>query len=307
MIIETISQKYRTVRELGGGRIEAYVCVREGCPPDRKYLLLGLTGEDLPKGLNAYFLKLAEKKNGNGAPDCFTRNGSLWLTFPYRDDPSLAERTDLTQEERLETFRSLMEQIVIKRLPLYLAYEALRPDNVAVSHVPEVSFNFFLTEPDEYACCSLLMVQRRLADCLRILFASELDAGLVPELDGFIRDLEEEDAGDYFEIYRRFRPLYGRLKEKREAGELREKPLALRIWESLRRALKPLKRVLAAALLLALAAALVWLILNPRRADEGRIPFTGIGTLRIRQEEESASYAGIEISAVGTAEETRSE
>ncbi len=306
MIIETISQRYRVVRRPAcDSRIEAYICVREGCPPEQMYLLLGLTGTGLPKGLNAYFLKLAEGGERDGGPECFTRNGCLWLVFPYRDELSLSEKAekDLPLRERLEIGRSLMEQMVRERFPAYLLYEALRPDNVAVSDVPEVFFNFLLTEPDEYECCGLLQVQRRLAGCLALLFTPELEEGLVPELEDFIRELAEEEEEGYFAIYRRYLKLYNRMKDLLAAGELRKKPLVLRIWKKIRGSFTYLKKVLAVAVVAALAAVLVWLIRNPKQADEGHIPFIRIGTLGIRQEERENSAEGIRISAVETSEE----
>lgn len=287
MVIQTISQGYRVIRRLyDSDQVKGYVCLEQGDLSKTLFLLVELNDPMLSKKMIPYFMELNTRENKGDFINCFVNGGSLWLIFRYYRYPFLYSKAkdDLRLKERLEASRTMVEQILIQNLPFYLQYEALNPRNIVVSDVPEVHFNFLLSEPDLLDECSLLDVQKRLASCLKALFAPELEKETVPELANFIMELQEKDYTGYSEIYRDYRKLYGLMDSVEEAEQPYSKNILLRIWKGLKGLYNVLKKVLYAAVLLVLVGMIIYIIVKPETTSDHTTQFNRIGTLDIRQE-----------------------
>ena len=197
MVIQTISKRYRVIRKLEGSPLtESYLCSDDQGSGRERFLVMGLTGDTLSRKIIPYFMELSRQKQAGDFLEGFISRGCLWLVFRYYDYPSLPERLEgeFLLDERLEAARSLMDRILAQALPVYIQYEALRPDNVTVSDASEVYFNYLLHEPEYMELCGMQDVQLNLADCMETLFSRELEEDLSEELKAFIAGLREKES-----------------------------------------------------------------------------------------------------------------
>lgn len=284
MVIQTISKRYKVIQTLLAGKeLEAYLCRDADTAGEERFLILGLTGDGLSKNMIPYFMELSRKREASDFLDCFIKNGSLWLVFPYFAYTPLAEKMKepFLQSERLEASRTLMERILSQNLPWYLQYEALAMDNLTVSDTCEVYCNYLLRETQLFETCHLENVCSRLADIFKVLFSWELEEQTSRELELFIKGLRECSYGSYTEIYRDYKALYEILVKLQSEGQLKPRGWLLRMWERFKVFLKKLKRILSIALLVGLVGFLLYVCIKPADLPAGRLEFDKIGTLEL--------------------------
>ncbi|MFR5601856.1 MAG: hypothetical protein ACLTKI_05630 [Lachnospiraceae bacterium] len=292
MVIQTISKQYKIIQTLVAGKeLEAYLCVDESKADDGQFLLLGLTGSGLSKNMVPYFLELSSRKEKGDFLDCFTSKGNLWLVFAHHSYTPLLEKMKepFLQSERLEASKSLMEKMLAQNLPYYLQYEALDFDNLSVSQSCEVYFNYLLKKPELFEFCRLEDVCGRLAGVFGELFSWELEEETSKELVSFIQDLNEKSFHSYTEVYREYTKLYEQLVKLQQEGSLKPKGWLVRLWERLKRLLKRLWQLLYIALLIGLVVFLIYTCVKPADLPAGRVEFDRIGTLDLKNSEETST------------------
>ena len=287
MVIQTLEKSYVVVKRCGaedGG--ERFIC-RDG-ETGGLVTLLRLKDRQVIAGVMEYVSAEVPDRIFTDFKGCFVNGAYFCVTMEYHEGMTLGqrlERENSTLGERLEVLLKLLEKAVLLKLPWYFFCDALDLEQVVVSSSLEVEFNYRLRDLSRCGACGRDQAYGRLAGVMKLLFKREFSRQVVPELEEFCRELEN-DPDRYescLELYRRYREISEGIAALPPDELKRPRTWPFRLWERVKRGARSAKKLAA---LLLLTAAVVYLIFTVKQAGlpgESRKVFRYIGTLEIAE------------------------
>lgn len=287
MVIQTLDKAYEVIKKIEENQGKAvYLCHRAGDEEGQLYLVTAFASDALSREHMIFFMELSLSKKIEDFEESFLKNEVLYLVFVYHQDESLMDalvEERLSIMERLEISRSLVEQLVSKNLPDYLLYEALSERNVRVAADGSVSFHYFMDNPECLGTDLYPNVVDRLCDWLNQLFLQELDGKAADPLEIFLEELQNGKYHSYVEIYRQYRMVYEWMEKQARTDGLEPDTFLIKLWKHMKKAVKWLRYLLYAAVLIATAAYLIYSIRKPEEG-KGSMPFGQIGEITLNEE-----------------------
>ena len=280
MVIETIGRDYRiTGRPDGDG---AFLC--ESTADGKRYLAVPVDDSELDAAAIDFLYRQTSNPVFSDLADCFVDRKTFFVTFKMHEGAALGELLsgeDMSLEERLYLLRKILECAILQKTPHYFLARCLSAENIFSTHDFSVSFRYDLRNLKKHADGTMRQVQLALRTTVALVFSEELKKEVIPPVKSFIASLETEEYADCMEIYKQL-SLTALAVMRIERAELQKpKTLPFRIWERLQKGFKPLKRILAAAILVAV---LGYMIMTFQAAGKDSGPaktITKIGTMEI--------------------------
>lgn len=242
--------------------------------------------------LNRYLLPMLVREKLNAAFEdylgVFSRDGEVYARFRYTDAPLLTERLergDFGFRERLEIGGNLLERVTLLNMPPAIQFQALRDGNVTVDDALRVRFNYVLESMDNCFNADIGFVCVRVSELLRKLFAQELSARSLPELEAYLKLLEQTRFQNYLEIYAGYDKVRKALLERTLSGPAEPRTWLFRLWEKLKKLTRFVRPVLAGLVLVAAFCYLVYTLLMPAQPKGTPVLFDSIGTVEIQNAE----------------------
>lgn len=300
MIIQTLDKAYEVIKKFEETSDHAvYLCRIPGDAEEHLYLVTAFHSEQIPREHVIYFMDLSVRQETEDLEACFLKNGFLYLVFRHVEEEKLRGKLDgggLPVAERLEASRSLMEQLVQKNLPEYLLYEALSSENVRESSDGTVSLTYFLKETRLIGQDLMPEICGRLAGWQEALFTREITGGTAEPMQRFVENLRAGKYHSYAEIYRRYKPVYEKMRDQAASNGLQPETFWIKLWKRLKKCGKWLRRLLYTAVLVALLAYLIYTILVPEESGTP-VPFQQIGDVELTAAETEGESTETETSS----------
>lgn len=289
MIVRTLERQFVVLQVLRSSENEE-ICVCQDLE-DEEAGLYTLARFRNP-ALNRYLLPMLVRQQSNPAFEdylgVFSRDGDIYARFRYTDAPLLVqrlERGDFSFRERLEIGGNLLERVALLNMPASLQFQALWDGNVTVDDSLRVRFNYGLESMDNCFNADIGFVSVRVAELLQKLFAPERSSKSVPELEAYLKLLEQTRFQNYLEIYAGYDQVRKKLLERTMSGPAEPRTWLFRLWERLKKLARFAKPVLAGLVLVAAFCYLVYTLLLPAQPKGTPVLFDSIGTVEIQSEE----------------------
>ena len=296
MIVRTPERQFVVLQVLRSSENEEICVCRD--PEDEGAGLYILARFRSPT-LNRYLLPMLARQQSNEAFEdylgVFSRDGDVYARFRYTDAPPLAqrlERGDLGFRERLEIGGNLLERMTLLNMPHALQFQALRADNVTVDDALRVRFNYVLESMDNCFNADIGFVCIRVAELLQRIFAPECSARAVPELEEYLKRLEQTRFQSYLEIYAGYDQVRKQLLERTLSGPVEPRTWLFRLWERLKKLTRFVKPVLTGVVLVAAFCYLVYTLLLPAQPKGTPVLFDRIGTVEIQNQDVQSGQEG---------------
>ncbi len=215
----------------------------------------------------------------------FSRDGDVYARFRYTDAPLLVRRLeqgDFGFRERLEIGGNLLERMALLNMPPALQFEALRDGNVTVDDALRPRFNYIFGSMDNCLNTDMGFICIRTAELLRLLFAPELSAKSIPELEAYLETLDQAGLQSYLEIYAGYDQVRKQLLARTLSGPAEPRTWLFRLWERLKRLSRFVRPVLTGLVLVAAFCYLLYTLLLPAQPTGTPVLFDRIGTVEIQ-------------------------
>lgn len=246
MIIRTYDRTYTVIwRIFADGQGEQYLCRSE----KEEYTIRMLRDRETYRPILSFFLEQVKKESFTDFRECFVSDGKLYLVFRYSRGPLLAEKLEketVSEKERAEIARKLLERIVCQDMPWGVLCDALSWDRITVSESLEIRFLYTLNDPEHLAERTKEEAGQILADVLRRILQAGTKRRNDPQTEAFFVWLSAGRFSSVLEIYERFQGLPSGPETSLEPSGRGEPSRPVR---ALRSSLSGLKKILAAALL----------------------------------------------------------
>ncbi len=288
MLIQSLEQTFTVIQLLSSSDLSvSYLCRDYAQQNPSDYLLVQVKEPELVKRIVPVFMEFTREDTFKDFAGSFPKDGSVYGVFHYSSFPTWAqkrERESCGLMERLEIAKNLLDKMLLYRMPLYFQRHVLTPDRVCVAPSLEIGFRYELQ--DIGFCFSVTQEQVSLAfqQFFEDLFSEELELQSSQSLEEFVLDCVKADSLE--DLYRRFIPLYQSLRE--QLGKPQTRPpqrnsKAFQIWEIVKDAVRLLRPVLAAAVILAVIIYLIatWNVGSQQADGAGTISY--IGTVEIKE------------------------
>ena len=301
MTIHTLKHAYYVIHALtANDKILSYLCIRAGESRDRQYLLMCLGAcedETLSGRLFLCFLDLYQSGRAEAFEECFVKNRAAWVVFLYFSGAPFLEKISegLLPEQKAEFGLELIASVCMQNLPFYLQYETADMRNIVVDETGKLNINFVLYDPQvleenmQFGDPILfLKVQKRLAECYRILFRDELKAGERSDLALFVRQLERAAFTGQAPLYLAYRRLYPGLPDFIKKCSLSRKSVLLPLWEKIYKNMNQIGQFCYCMCIGGLFGLLVYVCAAPDVSAGDGQKYASIGTLSLIENKEPA-------------------
>ena len=290
MLIQSLDQTYTVIQLLGrNDRAECYLCRDYARQDPSDYALVRLIDPDLVARMVPVFLRLEQEGMFLDFVGSFTGEDGVYGAFRYSGFPTWEQKRDreaCSLAERLEIAKNLLEKMLLYRMPPYFQRNVLAPGRICVSPSLEVGFRYGLEDIYNYFSVGPADACQGFRAFFEELFYEELAQGAAPELETFVSGCAAAEGLE--DLYRRFVPVYQALrapkegKQKKQAAPRRQ-GRAFQIWEAVKRVLRVLRPIVAAAVILAVVIYLIvtWDAGSEAAKDAGT--FSYIGTVEITE------------------------
>lgn len=250
MIIRSRESTYEVIERLPDGAAACHFrcrCAEDGA----EYHLAGFTGTSAMAEGPAV-LELAKNPAFTELKEYFVEREALYLVFPYPAGSSLAacleEKTDWAAMERFSVGQGVLERIILLQIPDWLLGGVLEPEAIYPEQEP-VGFYYFYTEPDREKT-EWEGIQAGIAGVAAGLLGKEIGKGRYPEIEAFLKRLEDGAFSDMMEIYRAYLELMPVCGEDRSPPKAEKIPLRERLKKWGKRLLTAFKLLMGAAVLI---------------------------------------------------------
>ena len=286
MIVRTLERRFVVLRVLRS-EAEEEICVCRDLEDEGEglYLLARFRDPILSRCLLPMLARQAANAAFEDFLGVFSQDGDVYARFRYTDAPLLAERLargDFGFRERLEIGGNLLERMVLLDMPPVLQFQALREENVTVDDALRVRFNYGLAPADNGLGADMGAVCGRTADLLRRLFAPELSARSLPELEGYLAELDHGRFRGYVEMYAGYDQARKALLERTLSGPAEPQTWLFRLWARIKGLARFVRPVLAGLVLVAAFCYLIYTLLLPTQTKGTPVVFDRIGTVEIQ-------------------------
>lgn len=286
MIVRTLERRFAVLRVLCSNQNrEIYVCQ----DLEEEGARLCTLARFRDPALNCQLLPMLARQQDNPAFEdylgLFTQDGDLYARFRYSEAPTLAqrlERGDLGLRERLEIGGNLLERMALLNMPAPLQFEALQEGNVTVDAALQVRFNYVLGSMAAFFNVNMDFVCLQTWELLHALFASELSARAVPELEAYLRQLKGSSFKTYLEMYTGYDRVRKKLLERSLDRPVEPATWLFRLWNRIKKLSWFVRPVLAGLVLVAALCYLLYTLLLPPQPKGTPVFFNHIGTVEIQ-------------------------
>ncbi len=283
MIIQTVKKTYLVIGYLEqDGQKE--ICLCENTVDRSRCLIIRIKDQQLILAAVEFLYEQVANEAFSDFQDCFVSEESLLLVFSCYEGQDLEQKIQSeysSLEERLEIIKKILERIILMGMPLYFASHCMELKNVFVSRSLHVSFRYEITDMGQSRLYSMIEVQSRLRKLMEFVFQDELKKEVIKPVADFQDALESRLYDGYLELYRGF--LHTReqvLALSKQDMEI-PKTWLFRMWERIRKLLKPLKKIIVIGILAAGLLYMLWTIdYASKPASSARI-VDQIGTLKL--------------------------
>lgn len=281
MTIQTLKHQYYILQKVRKTeQFEQFLCEDMEAAAGQQYDIFRFGQRELVKKLIIVFMEQSRNRALEDFRECFSRDGELCLVFTHPKEMSLTEKLDgelCILKERILIGKKLLERILLLNMPDMLVYDILQGDSIRVAASLDVSFRYTLDQIENFQSVTIKKVQDRLADIFSILFRRELQLEASTDIAEYIDSVRAGSYGSYLEIYQAYSQLADKLNQ--EGLVIRPNTFWFRVWEKVKAVCKKVKPVLVTALIVVLAAYLVYSILHPAQTTQEVFNFQRIGTL----------------------------
>lgn len=290
MMIRTYDSDYVVIRHVqSSSSKDMYICRRNDEQNGREYTVICMKDIAVCQQLLKFFSEKVDTKKFTDFVEYFTFEGKLHIVFFYSRLMTLDEKLRIQVcpfAERLEIAQKILERIIYLNMPYAFVADALIPNHITVSDTLDVRFNYGMSDSGRMDGCTLMEASQGIADVLRLLFEEELDKMSCPEIDELLQWLESDEYQTYLDIFYKFNEYYTLLKDKTEEEVAVPNTRLFKLWEKVKIVFRWLRKLLMAALLVAVVIYLAYSIadfINPQ--SNGNINsvdcFNAIGTQQI--------------------------
>ena len=290
MMIRTYDSDYVVIRHIqSSSSKDMYICRRNDEQNGREYTVICMKDIAVCQQLLKFFSEKVDTKKFTDFVEYFTFEGKLHIVFFYSRLMTLDEKLRIQVcpfAERLEIAQKILERIIYLNMPYAFVADALVPDHITVSDTLDVRFNYGMSDSGRMDGYTLTEASQGIADVLRLLFEEELDKMSCPEIDELLQWLESDEYQTYLDIFYKFNEYYTLLKDKTEEEVAVPNTRLFKLWEKVKIVFRWLRKLLMAALLVAVVIYLAYSIadfINPQ--SNGNINsvdcFNAIGTQQI--------------------------
>lgn len=283
MIIHTARNSYLMIGYIEQG-IQSELCLCENIENYRKCLMVRIMDPDRIHDSVGFLYGQAGNRDFTDFEECMVEEENLLAVFAYPQGQILEEKLSgeyMGIAERLDVVKNILERFILQNIPAYFAARCLRPGGVWVQRNGEVSFLYDVAGVERGADFGMREVSAALCGLLERLFSVELKNETVPDLKEFLKELEEDSFLDYMELYRRFQEIKQAILELPQETLSMPKTWIFRVWDRVKRSLKPLKKLFALVLFIVALAYMVWTIQTASQPAASMDLFDQIGTLDI--------------------------
>lgn len=237
MVISSQEHSYEVIRVLPGeGDVNHYLGRNEQAQ-DVHLILMGQADE-----LKSFFPFLSEMEGNAAFTDLleyFLQDGVLWMVFSWKQGQPLEEylKEPHTSAERFDMARQLMEQLILRMMPVCLQREVLTPGRVIVGEDKTLGFYYTFGSWREYGSvqdagktdnsgASAQSAARFLCALLKVFFLAEEESGLYPEWNEWIAAAGSKEQADVLDIYQEYvklTPVFTVEREKKKKPGFKDK------------------------------------------------------------------------------------
>lgn len=178
------------------------------------------------------FMPILSELDGNAAftdlKEYFLEDGILWMVFHWVKGRTLnallsSPEPKQAPAERFGLGRQLMEQIILKMMPVYLQQEVLTPERVIVGEDQSLGFYYSFGSWPDYPAVTEDAGNQSVKAILKLLLEKEEESGLYPEWNTWLASATDSWQGGTLELYQEYlklMPVFSaeREKEKGRAG-----------------------------------------------------------------------------------------
>lgn len=284
MVIETLETKYTVLRNLyGDDHTNRYICQDE--KSHRVYLLIRVRERDWIVKTLGFLTDQVNNRDFSDMVSCFFSEESLYIVMRHTEGKSVAEKLvdeECALTERITIGRSILDQLLLQRMPDYFMRDCLVLNSIRLSHSLQVGFSYELTDLVDYEKVSFKDVTRRLAVIWEALFAHELKIKTLSIVEDLIARLKDGEFPDLMSVYKVYDEACKKIAGMTNEDLEKPKTWIFRVWDKFKRTWPVIKRIIAVMLLV---AALVFLVITLtdywKTGNEDKI-FDYIGTLTIK-------------------------
>lgn len=215
MVISSQEHSYEVIRVLPAeGDVNHYLGRNEEAW-DVHLILMGQSD-----ALKAFYPFLSEMEGNAAFTDLieyFLLDSVLWMVFSWKQGQTLAEylKEPHAAAERFDMARRLMEQLILKMVPVCLQREVLTPERVIVGVDKSLGFYYSFAGWREYGQVraaggddgSVLLEEsaaRPLCALLKGFFLAEEESGLYPEWSEWLTAAETREQAEVLDIYQEY-------------------------------------------------------------------------------------------------------
>ena len=288
MIVRTPERRFVVIQVLRSDE-EAEICVCRD-PEDESaslYTLARLRSPALRRTLLPLLVRQQDNPSFEDYLGVFSQDGDVYARFRYTDAPLLVQRLErggFGFRERLEMGGNLLERITLLDMPPALQFQALRDGNVTVDDALRVRFNYTLDSADSCRSADMGLIALRVGELLEKLFAAERAAKSVPELEEYLKQLEQGAFPSYLAMYAGYDQVRKALLARTLSGPVQPRTWLFRLWERIKKLRVYVRPVLAGLVLVAAFCYLVYTLLLPAQPKGTPVLFDSIGTVEIQTE-----------------------
>ena len=283
MVIEKLGINYRvTGRQSAPGNDNVFIC--ESLADGKQYLVTAAHAHELDAGTVDFLYKQTANPTFSDLADCFVDRGRMYLAFRMYTGQPLREIMDtelLTLSERLNIMRRILEYAVLQSMSSYFLCRCLDTERIFFTRAAEISFKYQIDDLVNYGSYSMKHVRKALLGVTIELFQEELKKEVAPPIKEFVDALQAQDDGTCLELYRSFSIAAGEVLKIKTTELETPKTKPFRIWDKLKKGIKPVKRIIAAAVLIFVLVYMILTYRDARKKPEAVSVISKIGTLDI--------------------------
>lgn len=275
MIFESISKTYEVINlTVRHARYKVYKCKSGGAD----YILYLITDEELKRSVCVEFQRISETEF-DGLCEMFTVKDNLVIVMEYHDlseTGAFYTGREPTETEKVRFFGDMLAALCIHAVPNDIAADLIDHDNVGLTSDGNPQCRYELKSLLLYGNVKMKSVSEAFVEKLREAFESVPHSKRTAALESFCAELEKLPPADIMELYSR----YEQCVEPFAAmglGETRKQ----RMKRFAMKAVKVLKTVVAAAILVVAFAALFWSFFS-NKPESGGI-YEQIGDVKIEE------------------------
>ena len=285
MVIETLDKKYEVIRYLDSDKhMERYVCRDTEFAED--YFMIRIKEKKWIVSVMDFLMRQLENRDFTDLAACFFAEEHLFIAMRYVEGVTLAEKLsyeDCSLQERLEIGKAILDRLLLQHMPDYFMDDCLNDKQILLSPGMNVSFMYRMDGITDYEKTRFGDVEGRIAKLLELLFAEEIGKKTLPQMEAFIKALKKHAYQDLMSVYEVYDELYKAIPEMDPEELAMPKTRAFRAWERTKKIFRPIKKVVAALLILASIGFLIWSAYDASQTGKPKKIFENIGTLEIRQ------------------------